>query len=82
MLTGTLAAMTRDEAKERLQALGGKVTNTVSRKTSYLVAGDSPGAKLTKAQDLGVQVLEELELLALLSSGSEESEPAPDHRIQ
>ena len=66
MLTGTLAAMTRDEAKARLQALGAKVTGSVSAKTDYVVAGEEPGSKLDKAHALNVAVLDEREFLKLL----------------
>jgi len=68
VLTGTLPSMTRGEAKERIQALGGKVTGSVSKKTDFLVAGDKAGSKLTKAQSLEIPVLDELELLSLLES--------------
>ncbi len=66
VLTGTLTALTRNEAKARLQALGAKVAGSVSAKTSYVVAGDAAGSKLTKAQEIGVAVLSETELLELL----------------
>ncbi len=67
VLTGTLAAMTREEAGERLQALGAKVSGSVSRKTHYVVAGEQAGSKLTRAQELGVPVLDETGLGQLLS---------------
>ncbi|MDQ2695311.1 MAG: NAD-dependent DNA ligase LigA [Pseudomonadota bacterium] len=72
VLTGTLAALTRDQARERLQALGAKVTGSVSKNTDYVVAGENPGAKLDRAQELGVQVLDEAGLLALLRQGRPE----------
>lgn len=67
VLTGTLTRMTRDEAKQALQARGAKVTGSVSKKTSYVVVGDSPGSKAAKAEQLGVEILDEEALQALLS---------------
>jgi len=66
VLTGELTAFTRKEAGERIQALGGKVSGSVSKKTSYVVAGESAGSKLRKAQELGVPVLDETAFQALL----------------
>ena len=67
VLTGTLTLMTRDDAKKALQARGAKVTGSVSKKTSYVVVGDSPGSKATKAEQLGVEILDETALAQLLS---------------
>ena len=66
VITGTLATMTREEAKARLQDLGAKIANTVSSKTSYVVVGEEPGSKFTKAKELGVSIISEEELLELL----------------
>ncbi|RJG49109.1 NAD-dependent DNA ligase LigA [Motilimonas pumila] len=67
VLTGTLSQMGRSEAKQKLEALGAKVAGSVSKKTSYLVAGAAAGSKLTKAESLGVSVLTEDDMLALLT---------------
>ena len=69
VLTGTLPTMTRDEATERIRAAGGKVTGSVSKKTSFVVAGEEAGSKLTKAKTLGVAVIDEEGLLRLLNDG-------------
>jgi DNA ligase (NAD+) len=69
VLTGTLPAMTREEAQAELEARGGKVTNSVSKKTSYVVVGESPGSKLAKAELLGVARIGEPELRELLARG-------------
>jgi DNA ligase (NAD+) len=66
VLTGTLASLSRDEAKDRLEALGAKVSGSVSKKTSVVVAGEAAGSKLDKAQELDVPVWDEAQLLALL----------------
>ena len=66
VLTGTLPTLTREEATEMIIAAGGKVTGSVSRKTAYVVAGESPGSKLANAERLGVPVLDEDGLRALL----------------
>ncbi|TGV20968.1 NAD-dependent DNA ligase LigA [Pseudoalteromonas sp. MEBiC 03607] len=67
VLTGTLSELNRNDAKARLQALGAKVSGSVSAKTDALIAGEKAGSKLTKAQDLGIDVLTEADLIALLS---------------
>jgi DNA ligase (NAD+) len=66
VLTGTLETLKRAEAKKRLQALGAKVTSSVSSKTNYLVAGRDAGSKLKKAQELGVSILDETELIHMI----------------
>lgn len=68
VLTGTLSQMTRDEAKERLEALGAKVAGSVSKKTSFVVAGTEAGSKLTKATELGIDVWDEDRLVAFLAA--------------
>ncbi|EKE84248.1 BRCT domain-containing protein [Idiomarina xiamenensis] len=67
VLTGTLQNMTRDEAKQALQARGAKVAGSVSKKTTAVIAGDNAGSKLSKAEQLGVTILSEAELVALLA---------------
>ena len=67
VLTGTLATLTRDDARERLVALGAKVAGSVSANTTVVVAAASAGAKLAKAQALGVRVIDEDALLAVLN---------------
>ncbi|BBB60769.1 DNA ligase [Undibacterium sp. KW1] len=67
VLTGTLPTLSRDQATEVIEKAGGKVSGSVSKKTSYLVAGDDAGSKLVKAQELGISILTEAELLQLCS---------------
>ena len=67
VLTGTLEAMPRDDARRRLQALGAKVTGSVSKRTDFVVAGENPGSKLDKARALDVQIIDESGLIGLLS---------------
>ena len=66
VLTGTLPTLTREQATEQILAAGGRVTSSVSKKTDYVVAGESPGSKLEKAERLGVEVVDEEGLLSLL----------------
>ena len=71
VLTGTLQSMTRDEAGDKIKLRGGKTSSSVSKKTSYVVAGDNPGSKLDKAQNLGVIILNEDEFLKLIGEADE-----------
>ncbi len=66
VLTGTMESLDRDEAKEKIRALGGDVSSSVSVKTSFVVSGENPGSKLDKAQTLGVEVLDEKEFLKMI----------------
>lgn len=66
VLTGNLSELTRNEAKERLQSLGAKVAGSVSKKTTTVVAGDAAGSKLVKARELGIEIMDEKQLLSLL----------------
>jgi DNA ligase (NAD+) len=80
VLTGTLPNLTRPDATARIEAAGGKVTGSVSKKTDYVVAGDDPGTKLTKAQELGTDVLDEDGLLELLPDEAPAATAAPRRR--
>jgi DNA ligase (NAD+) len=68
VLTGGLSAMSRDEAGAKLEQLGAKVSGSVSKKTSIVIAGESAGSKLTKAQELGVEIWDETQLMAFLAA--------------
>ncbi len=70
VITGTLPSMSREEAKERIEAAGGKVAGSVSRKTSYLLAGEDAGSKLTKAGELGVKVIDAAALVKMIEGTS------------
>jgi DNA ligase (NAD+) len=70
VITGTLATLGRDEAKDKVEAAGGKVAGSVSKKTDYVVAGTEAGSKLTKALELGVKVIDENQLMELLNGGA------------
>ena len=67
VITGTLPSLKRNEAKELIEQAGGKVTGSISKKTDYLLAGENPGSKLTKARELGITELNEAQLLDLIS---------------
>jgi DNA ligase (NAD+) len=70
VITGTLPTLTRDQAKEKIENAGGKVAGSISKKTAYLVAGEEAGSKLDKANQLGVPVIDEARLFAMLEAGS------------
>jgi DNA ligase (NAD+) len=76
VLTGTLPGMSRDEATRLIRSAGGKVTGSVSKKTDYVVAGDNPGSKLVKAQEVGTEILDEDGLRKVLDdAGAAEPQP-------
>lgn len=72
VLTGSFPTLSRDEAKAKIEAAGGKVSGSVSKKTSYVVAGEEAGSKLDKAQELGVPVIDEAGLLAMMTNENKE----------
>jgi len=82
VLTGTLSRLSRDEAAALITARGGKVAGSVSKKTSCVVAGEAAGSKLTRAQELGIPVLDEEEFLALLSLTDAPDTPEDDGQIR
>lgn len=77
VLTGTLHNMTRDEAAKRIRLLGGKTSSSISKKTSYLIAGENAGSKLDKAEKLGVTILSEKEFMQQILLSTEEKQPIP-----
>jgi DNA ligase (NAD+) len=77
VITGTLAGCTRDEAAEAVRQAGGKVTSSVSKKTSFVVAGENAGSKYDKAVELGVPVLDEDAFRVLLAEGPDAVRPQP-----
>ncbi len=81
VLTGSLTRFTRDEATEMIQSRGGKASGSVSKKTTYVVAGEAAGSKLAKAQELGIPVLTEEEFLAMLDGGNMPEKPDEDEQI-
>ena len=74
VVTGTLPTLGRKEAAALIEAHGGRMTGSVSKKTDYLVAGEAAGSKLQKAQELGIEILSEEELFALLGEKSPEKD--------
>jgi len=69
VITGTLPTLSRDEAKDKLEAAGAKVSGSVSKKTHYLVAGEEAGSKLDKARENGVEIIDEARMLEILANG-------------
>ena len=72
VITGTLDTMGRDEAQAKLKELGAKTPNSVSKNTSYVVVGANPGSKAAKAQELGIKIINEKELLEILGDKNNE----------
>ena len=70
VLTGTLESYTREEATKIIESFGGKTSSSVSKKTDYVLAGDDAGSKLTKAEKLGVKIIDEAEFKTLISKNS------------
>ena len=70
VLTGTLPTMSRDEASALIKQNGGKVVGSVSKKTDFVVAGEAAGSKLTRAQELGIRIISEAELLEMIEKGA------------
>ena len=74
VLTGSLQSLTRDDAKQRIENSGGRVTGSVSSKTDLVVAGENPGSKIAKAQELGIEVIDEQKFLQLIGAINQTSE--------
>ena len=68
VLTGSLSTLTREEAKEKIEALGGKVSSVVSKKTDFVVVGEEAGSKLEKARQLGIKTISEQEFLSMIQN--------------
>jgi DNA ligase (NAD+) len=77
VLTGTLPNLSREQATRLIRLAGGKVVNSVSKKTDYVIAGDSPGSKLAKAEELGTDVIDEGELEKLVGAGRASKKSTP-----
>jgi DNA ligase (NAD+) len=77
VLTGTLPNLSREQATKLIRRAGGKVVNSVSKKTDYVIAGDSPGSKLAKATELGTEVLDENGFTKLLGEDGAPKRSAP-----
>ena len=75
VVTGTLPTLSREEVKEKIEAAGGKVSGSVSKKTHYVLAGEDAGSKLEKAKELGIHVIDEQRLFAMLEAGSSSQSP-------
>ena len=82
VLTGKLVGLTRDEARALIEARGGRVTSTVSKKTDYVVAGEEAGSKLDKAQALGLNIIDEATLLTIVSSPKSDLVQSPKSKVQ
>ena len=77
VLTGTLPNLSREQATRLIRLAGGKVVNSISKKTDYLIAGDSPGTKLAKAEEVGTDVIDEKELQKLVGEDGTSAKGTP-----
>ena len=71
-MTGKLPTMSRDEAGRLIESYGGKISSSVSKKTDYVLAGDDAGSKLTKAEQLGIKIIDEYELMKMIGNNGED----------